>query len=241
LELGAVDFVAKPAVDVVRGLTGLADELAAKLRAAARARVGPRRAPAAPVGAGLADGSDKVIAIGASTGGTEALRELLSALPPDAPGVVVVQHMPPLFTRSFADRLDSLCRIRVKEAEDGDPVLPGHALIAPGGRHLKLRRNGAACTVEVFDGAPVNGHRPSVDVLFHSCAQRLGASAVGVILTGMGRDGAHGLAAMRRRGAHTIAQDQATSVVFGMPREAIERGAAEQVLPLDRIARAVIG
>ena len=240
LELGAVDFVAKPKLDVVRGLELLADELADKLRAAARARVGARRVVTPRLQAGLIESTYKVVAIGASTGGTEALREVLSALPPDAPGIVVVQHMPPLFTRSFAERLDGLSQIRVKEAEDGDRILPGHALIAPGGKHLKVQRSGASFTVEVFDGAPVNRHKPSVDVLFHSCALRLGASAVGVILTGMGDDGARGLAAMRKSGAHTISQDEATSVVFGMPREAIERGGAEQVLPLQRIPSALL-
>jgi two-component system chemotaxis response regulator CheB len=243
LELGAVDFVAKPKIDVTHGLVELADELAGKLRAAARARVRVRsEGAAAPVspGPGLLDATHKVIAIGASTGGTEALREILTALPPAAPGVVVVQHMPPEFTRSFAQRLDGLARIRVKEAEHGDRVLPGHALIAPGGRHLKVRRSGAVVTVEIHDSAPVNRHRPSVDVLFQSCAQRLGAQAIGVILTGMGDDGARGLAAMRTGGAHTIAQDEATSVVFGMPREAIARGAAAAVLPIERIAGALV-
>ncbi len=242
LELGAIDFVAKPKLDVVRGLQALSDELATKLRAAARARVGVRQAPA-PVraAAGLIETTHKVIAIGASTGGTEALRQVLSALPADAPGVVIVQHMPPMFTRQFSERLDGLCQIRVKEAEDGDRILPGHALIAPGGRHLKVNRSGAIFSVEVFDAAPVNRHRPSVDVLFHSCAVRLGASAVGVILTGMGDDGARGLAAMRKSGAHTIAQDEASSVVFGMPREAIERGGAVEVLALHRIPPALVG
>jgi two-component system chemotaxis response regulator CheB len=183
----------------------------------------------------LIKSTHQVLAIGASTGGTEALRELLEPLPPDAPGIVMVQHMPEKFTRSFADRLNSLCRIRVKEAQDGDRILPGHALLAPGNYHMEVLRNGAEYRVRVFAGDPVNRHRPSVDVLFHSCARYLGANAVGVILTGMGADGARGLLEMREAGARTIAQDEASCVVFGMPREAIALGAAEEILPLNQI------
>ncbi|HYU16588.1 MAG TPA: chemotaxis response regulator protein-glutamate methylesterase [Candidatus Acidoferrum sp.] len=244
LELGAVDFVTKPGVDMVRGLEAMADELQAKLKIAARARVQPRRAAApsaAPAPRALVQGTHKVIAIGSSTGGTEALRDVLTGLPADSPGVVIVQHMPQAFTRAFAGRLDGLCQIRVTEAEDGDRVLPGHALIAPGGRHLKVRRDGATYSVQVFDGSPVNRHRPSVDVLFHSCAIHLGGNAIGVILTGMGSDGARGLLEMRQAGAHTIAQDEASCVVFGMPREAIERGAAVDVMSLQDIASALRG
>jgi two-component system chemotaxis response regulator CheB len=181
-----------------------------------------------------------VVAIGASTGGTEALREVLCELPPDAPGIVIVQHMPERFTRAFAERLDGLARIRISEAEDGGRVLPGHALIAPGNFHMELARSGAEYKVRVFPGDPVNRHRPSVDVLFHSCAKVAGQNAVGVILTGMGDDGARGLAAMRSAGARTVAQDEATSVVFGMPKEAIARGGAEFVEPLGRIAGAAM-
>jgi two-component system chemotaxis response regulator CheB len=182
----------------------------------------------------------RVIAIGASTGGTEALRELLCALPADSPGIVIVQHMPERFTQSFAKRLDSLAAVRVKEAEDGDRILPGHALIAPGNFHLEVFRSGASYAVRVFSGPPVNHHRPSVDVLFHSCARFLGANAVGVILTGMGSDGAQGMRAMHDAGAPTIAQDEATCVVFGMPKEAIALGGVDQVLALDAIAGAVL-
>jgi len=248
LELGAVDFVGKPRLDVAAETLELAHEIREKVRAVAGARVRrPARSTAPPQRpAAAAAGSDrppalfsathKVVAVGASTGGTEALRVFLGELPADAPGVVVMQHMPEHFTRSFAERLDTLCRIGVTEARDGDRLLPGHALIAPGGRHLSVMRSGASYTVRVTDGAPVNRHRPSVDVLFHSCAEQLGQNAVGILLTGMGDDGARGLLALRRAGAATIAQDEATCVVFGMPRAAIELGAADEVLPLERIA-----
>jgi two-component system chemotaxis response regulator CheB len=184
--------------------------------------------------------TDKVIAIGASTGGTEALRELLTALPPDAPGLVIVQHMPEMFTAAFARRLNELCRVEVREASNGDRVIEGRALIAPGNRHTLLRRSGAHYTVEVSDGPLVSRHRPSVDILFQSVARAAGPNAIGVILTGMGDDGADGLLDMRRAGAHTIAQDEASCVVFGMPKEAIARGAAEDVLALQRIPVALL-
>jgi len=184
--------------------------------------------------------TEMVVCIGASTGGTEALREVLEALPANAPGIVIVQHMPEHFTRTFAQRLDSLCEVSVKEAEDGDTVMRGHVLIAPGGRHTLLQRQGARYLVSVREGPLVSRHRPSVDVLFRSAAQSAGANAVGVILTGMGDDGAQGLLEMRNAGARTFAQDEATSVVFGMPKEAIARGAAERVVPLGAVARDLI-
>jgi two-component system chemotaxis response regulator CheB len=247
LELGAVDFVTKPRIDVARGTVDLADEIVDKVKAAASAhrfvagRTRPRPAQARPAETvAHFDGTHKVLAIGASTGGTEALRELLGALPPTSPGVVVVQHMPEKFTKSFAERLDSLCQIRVREASDGDRVLPGHALIAPGNFHLTIVRSGAEYRARVSVSEPVNRHRPSVDVLFRSCARALGANGVGVILTGMGNDGAHGLLEMRQAGARTLAQDEASCVVFGMPREAILLGAAEEVLPLERLADAAL-
>ncbi|MCC7549515.1 MAG: chemotaxis response regulator protein-glutamate methylesterase [Burkholderiales bacterium] len=248
LELGAVDFVAKPKLDIARGLEAYAEEIAGKIRIAAHAR--PRRgAPAPEVAPSLkADAvlpqvmarvasTEKLIVIGASTGGTEALKEVLSALPPDAPGVLVAQHMPEGFTRSFAARLDGICRIRVKEAEDGERVLPGHAYIAPGHSHLLLGRSGANYVCQLNQGPPVNRHRPSVDVLFRSVANAAGRNAVGAILTGMGKDGAQGLLELRQTGAYTIAQDEATCVVFGMPREAIQVGAATEVAALGEIAR----
>jgi two-component system chemotaxis response regulator CheB len=247
---GAVEVVGKPRLGVREFLHESATLLVDAVRAAAVARLRPRvparrkltadavlPAREAPV---LTVTSDKVVAVGASTGGTEALRHVLEALPADAPGLVVVQHMPALFTRAFADRLDRSCRIEVKEAAHGDRVLEGRALVAPGNRHLLLQRSGAHYTVEVKDGPLVSRHRPSVDVLFRSAAQAAGPNAVGVILTGMGDDGAAGLLEMKRAGAATVAQDEASCVVFGMPREAIARGAVDVVEPLDRIPGAVL-
>ncbi len=251
LELGAVDFITKPKVDLREHLDEVAQEVIAKIRAAASARVVRPESREPRVASREADPrpreswaairtTDRLIAVGASTGGTEALKDFLIMLPADAPGVVIVQHMPEKFTRSFAERCDQLCAIRVKEAEDGDRVLAGHALIAPGNYHMALRRNGAQYYVAVHSGPPVNRHRPSVDVLFESVAGCAGRNAVGVIMTGMGADGARGLLVMREAGAHTIAQDEATCVVFGMPKEAIALGAAEAVLPLNRIAPAAL-
>jgi two-component system chemotaxis response regulator CheB len=180
--------------------------------------------------------TEKLIIIGASTGGTEAIREVLVPLPPDAPAVLIAQHMPAGFTRSFAQRLNTLCRITVKEAEDGERMLPGHAYIAPGDAHLKLARSGANYVAQLDYGAPVNRHRPSVDVLFRSAAHFAGKNALGVILTGMGKDGAAGLVEMRQAGAHTIAQDEASCIVFGMPREAIALGGADEVVSLSEIS-----
>jgi len=245
LEAGALDFVTKPRIDVARGTSELAAEIVAKVKAAGCARVHgkpatlPVQTAAAPRPASF-KGTYKILAIGASTGGTEALRELLCGLPPDCPGIVIVQHMPERFTRAFAERLDGLARIRIGEAQDGDRVLPGHALIAPGNFHMELVRSGADFRVRVFSADPVNRHRPSVDVLFHSCARAAAQNAVGIILTGMGDDGARGLLAMRTAGARTVAQDEATSVVFGMPKEAIARGAAEFIEPLPRVAQTAL-
>ncbi len=246
LELGAVDFVTKPRIDVGQGTQALAGEIVEKVKAAAAAAGWLRRRtvtqpPAAEhPSSALIQSTHRVLAIGASTGGTEALRQILTLLPPTAPGVVVVQHMPEKFTRSFAERLDSLCQIRVAEARDGDRVLPGHALIAPGNFHMTVERSGASYQVRLDSSTPVNRHRPSVDVLFHSCARTLGPHATGVILTGMGNDGAAGLRAMRAAGACTIAQDEATCVVFGMPKEAIAADAVDAILPLHRIAAAAL-
>jgi two-component system, chemotaxis family, protein-glutamate methylesterase/glutaminase len=245
LELGAVDYIAKPRMDIERGLSAYADELGDKIRAAASARL---RRPALAVSAShtadailpaVADpitSTEKLMIMGASTGGTEALRDVLVRMPADAPAILVAQHMPPGFTQTFARRLDSICRVHVKEAEHGERVLPGHCYIAPGHSHLLLARSGANYTVELNAGLPVNRHRPSVDALFRSAANCAGGNAVGVILTGMGKDGAAGLLEMRNRGAHTIAQDEASCVVFGMPREAIALGAAAEVAPLEEIA-----
>lgn len=251
LELGAVDFVTKPKLDVRNGVTEQIEEIVAKIKTAARVRVAARQsrsengasAPRVPVlkSEALLKSTHKVIAIGSSTGGTEALRDVLVPLPADAPGIVVVQHMPEKFTRSFAERLNSLCQMQVHEAQDGDRILPGHVLIAPGNYHMEVHRSGANYSVRVFSGEPVNRHRPSVDVLFESCARYLGGNAVGVILTGMGNDGARGLLAMRQAGAHTLAQDEASCVVFGMPKEAIAVGGAEEVVSLKKIPTAVLG
>ena len=188
----------------------------------------------------LARTTDQVVCIGASTGGTESLREVLTALPADSPGIVIVQHMPAHFTGAFARRLDGLCQIDVKEAEDGDAVLAGRALIAPGNRHMLLQRSGARYFVKIKDGPPVSRHRPSVDVLFRSAAQYAGANALGVIMTGMGDDGAHGLLEMKKAGAATLAQNEETCVVFGMPKEAIALGAADKTAPLSAIASEIL-
>ena len=248
LELGATDFVTKPRLDVQTGTMILAQEIIDKVKAAARAKVRPFKGaavfkPAAlqPAPAPLAfRATHKVVAIGASTGGTEAIREVLTRMPADAPGIVMVQHMPEKFTTSFAERLNSLSKVRVTEAQDGDRILPGHALLAPGNFHMEVARSGAEYRVRVFAAEPVNRHRPSVDVLFASCARQLGGNAVGVILTGMGADGAREMAAMRRAGAHTIAQDEESCVVYGMPKEAVAMGGAAEVLPLDRISAGIL-
>jgi two-component system chemotaxis response regulator CheB len=245
LSLGAIDYVSKPKVDVSNGTVEQAEEIIAKVKAAARARVRRASASAAPPAlltakAGLFSATHKVVAIGASTGGTEALKDLLSPLPADFPGIVIVQHMPEAFTHQFAARLDSLCKIRVKEAQDGDHILPGHALLAPGGHHMTVVRRGLEYTVHVYRGERVNRHIPSVDVLFSSCARSLGKNVLGVILTGMGADGSKGMLEMKQADAYNIAQDESTSVVFGMPREAILLNAVDEVLPLNHIPNALL-
>lgn len=246
LELGAVDFVAKPRIGVADGLRLLAEDICAKLRTAAQAQVRRLPSPAAstpqrPAAPGLGRlSTEKIVFIGASTGGTEATRELLMGLPADAPAVVITQHMPPGFTRSYAARLDSLCRIRIKEAADGDRILPGHGYIAPGGLHLTVERSGANYLARVRDGDPINRHKPSVEALFESAARVVGPNALGVMLTGMGADGAKAMKAMRDAGSYNICQDEASCVVFGMPREAIAQGAAHEVLSLQRIAPALL-
>jgi len=249
LELGAVDFVAKPKMGVADGLRQLGHDITEKIRAAARAKVHRMPTPAAaasgtatptpaapPVAALGRLSTEKIIFIGASTGGTEATREVLVQLPADAPAVMIAQHMPPGFTKSYAARLDTLCRIAVAEARDGERVLPGHAYIAPGGHHLSVERSGANYIARVVDGEPVNRHKPSVEVLFESAARVVGRNALGVMLTGMGADGAKAMRSMRDAGSFNLAQDEASCVVFGMPREAIAHGAANEVLSLLKIA-----
>ncbi len=249
LELGAVDFFAKPVLHTASGVFEGAAQIIEKVKMASVARLRARAVPANTVGSPANSAPAQpiptrighratrhLIAIGASTGGTEAIREVLTMLPTDAPGIVIVQHMPPGFTASFANRLDTLCTIRVSEAKDGDRVQPGHALIAPGNLQTSVYRSGADYYVRVVDGDPVNRHRPSVDVLFDSVAATAGNNAVAAILTGMGDDGARGMRRMRDAGARTIAQDEATCIVFGMPKEAIAAGGAEFVFPLPRIA-----
>ncbi len=249
LELGAVDFVSKPKLGVANGLRLLGADLAEKLRIAARATVRRAPAPPAPALAPLASAStrpaaqaivrlatEKIVFIGASTGGTEATRALLMQLPPDAPALVITQHLPPGFSASYAARLDGWCRIRVKEAQDGEPIVPGQAYIAPGGLHLSVERSGTNVVVRLCDGEPVNRHKPSVEVLFRSAARVVGPNALGIMLTGMGADGARAMREMRDAGAYNVAQDEASCVVFGMPREAIAAGATHEVLPLAQIA-----
>jgi two-component system chemotaxis response regulator CheB len=255
---GAVAIVTKPKLGLKQFLTEASDDLVATVKAAARANVRRLATRAeAPLLAATAKNTadvilaaaspramtqttERVVAIGTSTGGTQALEEVLTALPRVCPGIVIVQHMPEKFTAAFAARLDSVCRITVKEAENNDRVVPGRALIAPGGRHLLLKRSGAQYIVEVVDGPLVNRHRPSVDVMFRSVAKSAGVNALGVIMTGMGDDGAAGMLEMRNAGARTVAQDEESCVVFGMPKEAIKRGGVERTLPLSSMAQEIL-
>ncbi|VFR25628.1 Chemotaxis response regulator protein-glutamate methylesterase CheB [plant metagenome] len=246
LELGAVDFITKPRLGIRDGLMEYSELIADKIRATSRARLRPQAAASAatPAPARLTRplaSTEKIVVIGASTGGTEAIKDVLQPLPPDSPAILITQHMPAGFTRSFAQRLDSLCAVTVSEAVHGERVLPGHVYLAPGGEmHLKLARSGANYVIELEAGPPVNRHRPSVDVLFESAATTAGKNAIGVILTGMGKDGANGLLSLKRAGAQTLAQDEASCVVFGMPREAIALGAADEVVPLDNMSERIL-
>lgn len=243
LELGAIDFVPKPQTDLASTFHSYAEEIRDKVRLAARSRVRPLASRPVMAPATRLRGftsSRRLFAIGASTGGTEALRQLLSTFPADTPPIVVAQHIPAAFSGPFAQRVDKLSALNVMEAVDGAPLLDGHAYIAPGGRHLRVRRDGAHWVCRLGDDDPVNRHRPSVDVLFHSVAEAAGSAAVGALLTGMGDDGARGLLAMREAGAYTIAQDEATSVVWGMPGAAVKLGAACDVLGLGHVAAAML-
>jgi two-component system, chemotaxis family, protein-glutamate methylesterase/glutaminase len=243
LELGAIDFVAKPKIGIADGLRLLAADITDKIRIAACAKVGkPVKATAAPAESTPLGrlSTEKIIFIGASTGGTEATKQVLVNLPADCPAVMITQHMPPGFTKSYAERLNGLCKIGVSEAVDGERVLPGHAYIAPGGMHMSVERSGANYIARVRDGEPVNRHKPSVEVLFLSAARVVGPNALGVMLTGMGADGATAMRALRDAGGWNLAQDEASCVVFGMPKEAIAAGAVHEVLPLARIAPRLI-
>ncbi len=258
MELGAVDFVTKPRIDIKEKLPEIVREVVGKIKAAAGAKVRPRAMLTLnPPKKNTADAmlkigsvssaeshamiktTEQVIAVGASTGGTEALAEFLSVMPADSPGIVIVQHMPEKFTTAFARRLDSICRISVSEARDGDRILAGHALIAPGSFHMLMKRSGARYYVEVKDGPPVNRHKPSVDVLFRSVAKYAGSNAIGVIMTGMGDDGARGMKEMKDAGCYNIAQDEASCVVFGMPKEAIAMGGVDTVSSLRDIHKVI--
>jgi two-component system chemotaxis response regulator CheB len=259
LELGAVDFVSKPKIDVAGTLEEFGDEILTKIRTAAGARVvarsggtgsiPPKHSADAIIPAASSSGAsakkmlrttDRIIAVGASTGGTEAIREFLMGMPADSPAIVIAQHIPAAFSLPFTRRMDTLCAMSVVEPHDGQYIMPGHVYIAPGGKHLLVERDGARYLCRLNDGPPVNRHCPSVDVLFRSVAQKVGPNAVGVILTGMGDDGARGLKEMRDAGAPTIAQDEATSVVWGMPGAAVKLGAVGEVLPLNKVADAVM-
>lgn len=259
LEAGAVDIILKPKIGAADYLSEAGMRICEVVKSAAQARVGTaghRRNSASaggptqkltadavlppPTGRAMARTTEMVACVGASTGGTEALREMLEQLPGNSPGIVIVQHMPEKFTAAFAKRLNSLCEMEIKEAEDGDTVLRGHVLIAPGDRHMMLERQGARYFVSVRSGPLVTRHRPSVDVLFRSAARSAGSNAMGVILTGMGDDGARGMMEMHEAGALTVAQDEATSVVFGMPKEAIARGGVDKILPLGHVAREIL-
>lgn len=246
LSCGAVDFVLKPSADVASGLSKMIAQIKQKIKIASNVNVNQWKMNAkdyrtrnmVKFGA-LSKTTDKIIAIGASTGGTEALHKIMEILPANTPGIIIVQHMPAGFTKMFADRLNSNTELQVKEAESGDRVMTGHALVAPGSYHMQLIRSGGEYRVAVRNGALVSGHKPSVDVLFRSVAKYAGANAIGIMLTGMGSDGADAMVKMREAGARTVAQDEATSVVFGMPNEAYKRGGAEKLLPLNKIPEAI--
>lgn len=251
LEIGALDFVTKPSLDVSHSLDEIVAELAIKIKESAKVKVKKREhspntdkrnicVKPAQTSHALIKSTHKIVAIGASTGGTEALKEVLMQMPPNAPGILVVQHMPQLFTKSFAERLNSLCSIEVREAKDGDSIIPGLALIAPGNYHMELRRNGARYHVVTNQELPVKRHRPSVEILFESVAKYAGSNAIGVIMTGMGDDGASGLLRMKECGAKTLAQDEESCVVFGMPKEAIKLGAVDTVVPLHKITHTIL-
>ena len=248
MELGAVDFVAKPKLGIREGMQAYAEEICYKIKAASLARLIPRQVqPVMPVDdvprSGVPRpiiGTEKLIAIGASTGGTEAIKDVLLGLPADSPGIVITQHMPPGFTRSFAERLNRMTRLNVVEAKGGERILPGHAFLAPGDKHLLVERSGANYVTRLSDAEPVRRHKPAVDPMFRSVAQCAGRNVIACLLTGMGKDGAQGMLEIRQAGGYTVAQNEATCVVYGMPREAVAIGGAEDILPLGEIAEALL-
>lgn len=250
LELGAVDFVTKPRLDISQGMLEYKHEITDKIRAAAKAKI---KKPASlnisksltadavlPSVSNAVSSTEKIIIIGASTGGTEAIKEVLIQMPADCPAIVVTQHMPEAFTKSFAERLNNICKIAVKEAEHNERILPGHAYIAPGHSHLLIKRSGTNYVTELSQAPPVNRHRPSVDVLFRSAANFAGNNAIGVILTGMGKDGAQGMLEMKQAGAYNIAQDEASCVVYGMPKEAVAAGGVDEIVSLPNISTRIL-
>ena len=247
MELGAVDFVAKPKLGIREGMQAYAEEICYKIKAASLARLIPRQARVPTVQEPLVShgprpiiGTEKLIAIGASTGGTEAIKDVLLGLPADSPGIVITQHMPPGFTRSFAERLNRMTRLNVVEAKGGERILPGHAFLAPGDKHLLVERSGANYVTRLSDAEPVRRHKPAVDPMFRSVAQCAGRNVIACLLTGMGKDGAQGMLEIRQAGGYTVAQNEATCVVYGMPREAVAIGGAEDILRLGEIAEALL-
>ncbi len=249
LELGAVEFVTKPKMDISKGMQEYAQEITDKIRIAASAKIKKSASPVdpshsadvvLPAVANRITTTEKIIIVGASTGGTEAIKEFLIRMPSDCPGILLTQHMPEAFTKSFSQRMDSLCKISVKEAEHNERILPGHAYIAPGHSHLLLKRSGANYMTELSQAAPVNRHRPSVDVLFRSAANFAGSNAIGVILTGMGKDGAIGMKEMKDAGSYNFAQDEASCVVYGMPKEAVTCGGVDEIVPLLEMTKRVL-
>ncbi len=241
LELGAIDFVAKPKIGVAEGMAAYHQLIVEKIRTAAQSKVKKSKPSAKPTVSTINySGTEKIIAIGASTGGTEAIKEVLSTFPANAPATVITQHMPAGFTSTYARRLDSVCQMQVKEAKGGERLLPGQAYLAPGDKHMEIERSGADYRIRLTDGERVSGHRPSVDVLFNSICKSAGSNALGVLLTGMGKDGANGLLEMFNAGSETFCQDEASCIVFGMPKVAIEKGAAKKVVSLDEMGRTIM-
>ena len=241
LELGAIDFVAKPKIGVAQGMAEYHELIVDKIRTAARSKVKKAKpAKVSSVNKVSYSGTEKLIAIGASTGGTEAIKEVLQTFPANAPATVITQHMPAGFTSTYARRLDSVCQMQVKEAKGGERLLPGQAYLAPGDKHMEIERSGADYRIRLSDGPRVSGHKPSVDVLFNSLCKSAGSNAIGVLLTGMGNDGANGLLELFNAGCETFCQDEASCIVFGMPKVAIEKGAAKRVLSLDDMGQAIM-